>query len=851
MIFEWLVGDFNDLFAHDSQARVLLWYDAKEEFRHVLPDVERFAAHEGLSVLAVDPARGHGPLWVKWAAETGSGVDQRVVIWIPCAREALRVDSTSGLRLDVLFEYQQTAVEWRIDGRQPTLFGFLKKHGVSLPTNRAEQDALWRGGPESPLARYVKKHAERDEVFWQSRALSLAVVQEGIVGNVEDRLLRVLADPEGELSVMREECIVDDFRSQLASELAEPEGIDDDPSRWCEDFVTSVALLEVFQGTGSADDFPFASRLPSVQRRERQLKFLRRWMRDSEYGSKYREWALKIEPTVDLVAWAHGRDRRPQALRALVRDRWATFQHALQAVGANDEAEQLLRREKTVLQEESKGFWAQHDEDVPGWALAVECADLSAAAVRACNSAASRKEPKSLMDAYAREWHAIDFAHWQLLARASRLDDMELIAQVGDRFYFAYLQCAGQAFYESFRDDGVWPPTECPSVRRAVERVFAMPSKGEKKAVLVVDAMQYCLGAHIAEKLEGAHVEALVADVPSETWVGMTAWLPGCDAKLDVDGGGHRLASVAAGGDLCYSQYRKKLLAAAGAGALPAGPDGKLRDQIIDVLGMSEAPDGLPDLLVLFDRGIDSAGHGLGGDIVHYFEQALDSTRRAIRRLQSWGYSEVHIVTDHGFVLLDSGDAVQKMEVDRGAFADSGNRWGILAKGATAPTAVVPFGLDPEWSVAVPPGIRSFARPGPFFHGGATLQEVVVPHITIKSGAGAVLRLRVEALLPVVDIATMTVKVELRPVPPETATLLDTVQGASVDVFFGELGAPRSSKKTVEFDAGATEATAVTLFLDREPAILQGTEIPLRVIDTESGESYVSGLFIRAARDLS
>ncbi len=162
------------------------------------------------------------------------------------------------------------------------------------------------------------------------------------------------------------------------------------------------------------------------------------------------------------------------------------------------------------------------------------------------------------------------------------------------------------------------------------------------------------------------------------------------------------------------------------------------------MLDFIEQPSGLPQLLVLFDRGIDTAGHGMGGKVIHHFDLALESTRRAIRRLQSWGYSEIHVVTDHGFVLLNSSEAVQKMEVDKGAFADSGTRWGILAKGASVPTATVPFALDPRWSVAVPPGIRSFAKPGSeFFHGGATLQEVVIPHIVIKAATGQVLRMRV------------------------------------------------------------------------------------------------------------
>lgn len=851
MILDWLIGEFRDLFAHDPEAQVLLWFDAKAEFRGLLLEVEQAASGAGLVLLALDAQEGHGPLWMKWAVEAGPGADKQVVLWLPYSRDALVGGSTDGLHLEVLLEYQYCGLEWRIDSKPPTLFTFLKNHGVQLPTKQSEQVPLWKGGADSPLARYAKKHAGRDQTFWESRTLSLAVVQEGIVGSVEDRLLSFLADPDGELTVMRAEGIIGDFSSQLAAEIADAQGIEEDPKGWSEAFVTGLIVLEVFETTGEPDDFPFLSKLPPVERRERQLKFLRRWMRDAEYLPKYREWALAVEPSIDLVIWARGRDGRPQALRALVSDRWAAFLAGLQGAGPDEAGQHLyLQEHKTTLVEESKGFWASGKADVPGWELAADLADLADVSVQACNVAASRHDPKSLVDSYAGHWHNIDVAHWRLLAAANQLDDMEVVARIGDRFYFKYLQCTGQAFYDSFRDGGVWPPEGCQSARELVAALYSLPPTDANKAVLVVDALRYGLGKRLADAFDDAVVDPVIADLPSETWVGMSALVPECDAELKVGDGGHKLISAAAGGDLCFSQYRKKLIAAAGAGSLPAGADGKPRDQISDVLGFTEAPAGLPQLLVLFDRGIDKAGHSMGAEVIHHFEQALESTRRAIRRLQSWGYSEIHVITDHGFVLLNSSDAVQKMEVNKGAFADSGARWGILAKGASVPTAVVPFSLDPEWWVAVPPGIRSFAKPGEFFHGGATLQEVVIPHIVITGASGQVLRMKVQALLPLVEVVTMTVKVELQPMRPDAQSLLDTVQGTSVSVFLGQLDAPRSSTKTVEFDADATELVSVTLFLDREPAIPQGSEIPLQVIDVDTGESYATGLFVRAARDL-
>ncbi len=209
-------------------------------------------------------------------------------------------------------------------------------------------------------------------------------------------------------------------------------------------------MLEVFETTGKPDDFPFLSKLPPVERRERQLKFLRRWMRDAEYLPKYREWALAVEPSIDLVTWARGRDGRPQALRALVRDRWAAFLAGLQDAGPDDAGQQLV---PTGAQDHAgrgvQGILGERQGTTcPAGSLAADLADLADASVQACNEAVSRHEPKSLVDSYAGHWHRIDIAHWRLLAAANQLDDMEVVARIGDRFYFKYLQCTGQAFYD-------------------------------------------------------------------------------------------------------------------------------------------------------------------------------------------------------------------------------------------------------------------------------------------------------------------------------------------------------------------------------------------------------------------
>lgn len=196
------------------------------------------------------------------------------------------------------------------------------------------------------------------------------------------------------------------------------------------------------------------------------------------------------------------------------------------------------------------------------------------------------------------------------------------------------------------------------------------------------------------------------------------------------------------------------------------------------------------------------------------------------------GYAEIYIVTDHGFVLLHQDVNPLPLAVDKSVFAMTNARFGFLKPGKYSPTASVPFPLDPDWQVALAPGARSFSTPGTFFHGGATLQEVVIPHLKIIT-QGEIRRMRVKAHLPQPEIHTLAVKVELIPDIPLKKNMFETdAVSIEVRVFLGSTEQPRSREKLVEITPNSS-TQSVTLFLNCEPITLAGQDIPIQVMDNE------------------
>ena len=498
MILDWLTQDFADLFARDRRARVALWCDAKAEFRNLLPEVSEHFSVRDLVLLAFDTSKHQGALWLKWATEAGPGAGRQVVVWLPYAREDLSGSVDDGTRLDCLLEYTYAGLIWLIDGKPPTLFGFLKKHGVPLPTRRADQDPLWRGGPVSPLAKYVRMHLRRDVAFWSSKMLSLAAIEESLIGDSEERLLRLLADPQDEWEALQQEGIAEEFCSQIQARYAEAGELASDPDAWAKAFVTSLVLLEMFAATGEPNDFPFATKLPP---RSRQLvlgELLRHWMRDRDHFETYRRWALDLEQGLDLREWASSHTGRPQALLSVAKDRWTRFLSGLREIGTHEtELRDYLNKQREYVVEEAKGFWARHTQDLPGWSLAGDLLELVEHVARATESAADINDAASLVEAYAQDWHRIDLAHWRLLAAARQAEEMELLASIANRFYIQYLDAAGRAFYDAFRDGGVWPPHGCRSITELTPRLYEEPAA--RRAILVVDALRFDLAAALRE----------------------------------------------------------------------------------------------------------------------------------------------------------------------------------------------------------------------------------------------------------------------------------------------------------------------------------------------------------------
>jgi hypothetical protein len=273
-------------------------------------------------LLEYDAEQGHGQIWLKYRihrSQTDATPENRgrlrVVLYLPVAEEE---------PLDLLAEYRMNGVVWRIGGKKPTLFSFLKSAGVALPEGPGDQRRLWEGGADSILAKYVLKFIDQPAVFWES-LLTPEVAQSRLIGDIDRTILEIASDPDTAWSVLREKGLIGEFLALVKERY----GIDapaDSPAAWMREVVAVLALTETYVGYHEASDFPFLSRLPPLALRPHHVQLLHHWLRDSEARPAWDRWITEAETHFDLTQWATNRPPSgPPSCGSSAAARWCSW----------------------------------------------------------------------------------------------------------------------------------------------------------------------------------------------------------------------------------------------------------------------------------------------------------------------------------------------------------------------------------------------------------------------------------------------------------------------------------------------------------------------------------------------
>jgi hypothetical protein len=864
MIIESFISQIEQRFQHEKRAQVCLWFDEKQEFTRLLSSLQ---AHLGLMkqppfvLLAYDAAALHGQIWLKYrihqllsqAANSRDRRRLRFVLYVPLSEDRLDAaadtNGDGGVRLDLLEEYRTGGVLWRIGGKRPTLFAFLRAAGVALPDNPTDQRRLWDGGSDSLLAKYAAKFADRPAVFW-TQQLTPDLAQSRLIGDIDQTILDLALEPEETWKRLEQKGLDREFLLMVRDRY----GFDlqlHSPAAWIEELVAVLALTETFIGYGEPADFPFADRLPALAVRTHHRELLQRWLRDAEYRAAWDRWVEVVEAKVDLTSWAKGRAGLSFGFPHLSRLRLKQTYDIYETAASKESTTTAFFEEHGGLIVKEAEFAKASAQGGAKWVLLRDLRVFIDDCAKGVAKVQSAGGVADLVRVYVDHAGLIEGRHIAL-RRSAEEEGHATVAWAADRAYAAYALALNDAFFQRVAAVGKMDVPGVPGVTLRLEHAL-WKAKG-RRAVVIVDALRYDCALALRDQLRGhaVDVEPLLALLPTVTSVGMTALLPAGDGDVTIEIKGNTIHPRLNGQDTSVRENRLALLKAFGADCR----------EISDVEQCSNAPSGLGELFVVSGHEeVDHIGHGQAGNLIRHIHLEIERLARLIRKLHRWGYARVHVVTDHGFIMLDEGKLPNEVPCDKEWCHVLKERFALVPASADLPLVRFPFAWDPEMRVAVPPGLAFFKAEKSFSHGGAAVQELIIPYLVSRGQAVQEKRIGVEVVLPTYELQRTAVKVILRPVSAvtskmgQTALFAESGRTLSLDVVRREADGKTATvlagkPKEVRFEAQGQEQS-VTLFFHTAARFQKGELLELDIRDVETLEQFPpGGIKLTVGRDM-
>lgn len=326
-------------------------------------------------------------------------------------------------------------------------------------------------------------------------------------------------------------------------------------------------------------------------------------------------------------------------------------------------------------------------------------------------------------------------------------------------------------------------------------------------AVVYVDALRFDLATRVARRLSPlvAIIDTRLAAFPSVTPTGQPAVAP---------------IAITAGGGAAFD-------AADDQGRSLKGP--VLRSALaranVQFLEWDAAEVGDPTGKAWTQtNSIDSLGHSHGHALADLVDQQLELVAERVRGLIDAGWRKVVIVTDHGFLL--PGLAAQKvtlpLQVTEGDAARKPRVARLKAAAARPDFPILPWTWDSSVEMVSAPGSAAFEAGRLYEHGGLSLQECVIPVVTVTRGDSLAVPVQIEA----VRWTGQRCRVDYGPTEAEIVAEIRLHPGDALTAVGGPKppAEPGEVKVLVDEEQAPAGATAWVVLLDENGGVLAQTQ---------------------------
>jgi uncharacterized protein (TIGR02687 family) len=384
------------------------------------------------------------------------------------------------------------------------------------------------------------------------------------------------------------------------------------------------------------------------------------------------------------------------------------------------------------------------------------------------------------------------------------------------------------------------------------EHVGDFRRRNQRICVIVSDALRYEIAEELLTRIRnvdryGAEIAPMLGVLPSYTQLGMAALLP--NKALEI--ADNQTAQVLVNGQSSQGLENRKTLLANGrpgdrADAIKAEEFMRLnRDDSRALLSAN-------DVLYIYHDQVDASAHSLTTEVEAFdaAEQAIEEIIKLVKKLTGANASNIIVTADHGF--LYQHRAIEESDFSSAKLAGESilyeDRRFVLGRGLSADHGLRKFtseqaGLQGSVEILIPKSVNRLRKSGAgsrFVHGGAALQEIVVPVVTISKRRQSDIS---QVEVTVAGANRVISSGQLGLILYQENPMTEKVQPRRLRIgLWSESGELISDSRELDFDSRSDSArereTNVRLILTKAADAFNGKEVVLRFEEPVSGTQH-------------
>lgn len=481
----------------------------------------------------------------------------------------------------------------------------------------------------------------------------------------------------------------------------------------------------------------------------------------------------------------------------------------------------------------------------------------------AIEKAAAVPADADIVSWYQKDGSEVDRAYRSFAFVSGRLEEDEpwgvpidrLTDHVSNR-YRQWLDAVQKALTTRVREAG-WPLSGLLRQDRVFSRVVEPHlANGRRVAFFLIDALRFELAEALSKKLSAdfkADVLPAASLLPSKTPLGMAALGPENGTPLVVHAGENGWVVGRGETELKTAADRDKWMRA-------YKGDQVHIEVLSDWIKRSKSKGKLDEkvrLAVVRDTSIDAVGEASESALRAALENLMGDVARGVRKAFDLGFDVAVVAADHGFLYVPDRAVGDEVTPPVGTAYDKSPRY---AFGAFEPAEHLLLMGETDLGyrlsnarLALPASIGTFGKPGAYVHGGLSLQEALIPVLTVEP----VRKPAKAAKIPVALTYRKQSKAVVRSLRPALGI---EVGGATAELDFEEDWASRKAVVMIDVRTAAGGDVAGQVdpneFLDPDTGALEipvgtSTQIPIRLNEDVDEPVVVRALDFETQKTLS